>query len=298
MIYFRFGSQILPSSIHRKVLCGKVPAFKEELTRLQPNQNILDFPEGEGETFEALVEWAYTSKLPEVTKSTSPEQGYVYVKLYCLAVKYRQVDLMNDCIDYIVRYLKKGRPRWDVEWCQYAYANTTPGSPLRVLVCRWFMHKMADTKDGKRWTTEQFYDVARAQPDIMYDFFVLFRTMNIEVDNPRTDDSSIYHLTEEDLSLPPEFEGRTDTPLTVHAVSPDAQSDENGIDAPAPVAPTPPTSSDDDMEAMYEDKEDKGSTFDEDAGSSESEVVSDHLPLTRSSKKKSRYAKRALTAPA
>jgi len=289
MIYFRFSGQILPSPIHRKVLCEKVPAFKEELKRLQPNENILDFPEGMCATFEALIEWAYREKLPKVTKSTTVEESHTMIQLYCLAGRYREADLMNACVDYIIRYLKKGRPRWTIQWIGYVYENTSRASPLRALMMKWFMEKMKKTQSMSRWTTEEFAEVAKAHPDMIHDFFALFRTLDVHVGNPRADDSRVYYITDDDLSLSPEAEvdRRDESPLTMYtAGSPDEYA------GSPPMESTPPTTSDE-MES-----EDKESNFAEDPVSSDSEVADDYLPMTRSGRKKSSYKKRAFTAPA
>ena len=286
----------MPSSIHRKVLCDKVPAFKQELKRLQANENILDFPEGMGATFEALIEWGYRGKLPKVTKTTRAEDCYAVIKLACLALKYKEVPLVNACVDSIMRYLKIGRPRWGLQWVGYVYENTSRGSPLRALMVKWFMEKMKKTEDGSRWTTEQFSEVANGHPDMIHDFFALFRTLDINIGNPRADDPSIYHISEDDLppSPEPELDSRGDTPLTMYtAGSPDVQFKSPPRET-TPMESTPLTSSDDETEIMGE----KDSTFDGDSDSGNSEVAANHLPRTRSNRKMSRISKRAGTAPA
>ena len=281
------------SSIHRKVLCDKIPAFKQELQRLQPNQNVLDFPEGMGATFEGLIEWTYREKLPEVTNLTTVEECCTIIKLYCLAGKYREVDLMNACMDYIMQYLKKSRPRWDLEWVGYVYENTSRASPLRSLMIKWFMDKIGKTKDKSRWTTKECAKIATHHPDIIYDFFALHRTLSLGVSNPKMDDSSVYHITEGDLSPEPEsdFDSRDGTPLTMYtATSPEAL-----LEIPT-VESTPPTGSDEEMDT--EIVEENHSNFDADSDISASEVDNNHFPTTRSNRKNLRSSKRTFTASA
>ncbi|KAH8752126.1 hypothetical protein F5882DRAFT_524651 [Hyaloscypha sp. PMI_1271] len=294
-IFFRFGDQILPSFIHRKVLCDAIPAFKEELKRLQRHENILDFPEELSDTFEALIEWCYKSKLPEVTKTTSTEECYIRIKLYCLAAAYGEIKLMNESMDFIMAYLRNSRPRWDVKWCAYAYANTNRGSPLRALVAKWFLHKFATTKDKSRWTTEQFSEVALAHPDMVFDVFSLMRKTKIKAKNPKKNDPSDYHVTPTpiyELSPNSQANDRADTPTTLYeAYTPEPV--DGSINTP--MEPTPPVYSDSEMEAV-EDGED--SDFDEETEETASERVEDHLPLTRSSGKQAKSKNRAFTAPA
>jgi hypothetical protein len=277
------------------VLCDTIPAFKEELKRLQPNEHILDFPEELSNTIETLIEWCYKSKLPEVTTTTSAEECYNRIKLYCLAAAYGEIKLMNESMDFIMAYLRNSRPRWDVKWCAYAYANTNRGSPLRALVAKWFLHKIATTKDKLRWTTEQFSEVALAHPDMVCDIFSLMRKTKIKAKNPKKDDPGDYHVTPTpiyELSPNSQANNRADTPTTLYeAFTPEPV--DGSIDTP--MESTPPIYSDSEMEVVEDGKD---SDFDEDREETASERVEDHLPLTRSSGKRAKSKKRAFTAPA
>jgi hypothetical protein len=195
MIEFRFGAQKLPSSIHKKVLCDKIPGFNEELKRLEPDKNEVMFPEEMADTIALLVEWCYVSTLDQITSSTSPDECYERIKLYCLAAKYEQVELMNQTMDFITTYLRKNLPRWDVDWCTYSYNNTPQGSPLRTLMAKWWAQKFLSTDDKGRWSTDVFSEAARRHSDLLYDVLVHLRSQSTKkVGNPKKDPPTTYHL--------------------------------------------------------------------------------------------------------
>jgi hypothetical protein len=230
VIFFKFGDQMYPSWFHKKILCDKIPAFKEELKRLGPDGTVLEFPEGMATTMEALVEFCYKDKLPEVTKTTSPEDCYIRIKLYCLAEHYGQVNLMNDSITFLIRYLKKGLPRWDVKWCSYVYQNTAPGSNLRVLISKWFLHKLTATKSKGRWTTDEFFAAASTNLDLVHDVFSLMRDNQV-AENPRKEKSKTYRLTPSSTVSPePQVDVRMNTPAESEAEVVVGQEDESDSD--------------------------------------------------------------------
>ena len=114
LLYFRFGDSLLPSSIHKNVLVKEIPGFKSELANLESKRNELNFPEELADPVSILIEWCYAGKLAPPTAKTSVEDCTQRIKLYCLAARYDQVDLTNTTMDYIMTYMKKGLPRWDV----------------------------------------------------------------------------------------------------------------------------------------------------------------------------------------
>jgi hypothetical protein len=253
MVYFRFGDYTWPSSFHKKILCDKIPAFKDELKRLGPDGTVLDFPEYMSEAIEALVEFCYKDKLPKVTKTTSPEECYTRIRLYCLAEEYGHIGLMNDSIDFIIGYLRKHRPRWDVEWCGYIYQNTARGSQLRVLVAKWFYHKITATEDKGRWTTDQFLRTASVNLDLLNDVFALMRGNNVAT-NPKKEKAKIYHLTPgSTISPEPQVDNRKNTPAQSESEIGDVEAEDD------------PDFNDDGCESSSDD---------------------DDLPVTRSGKKR------------
>jgi hypothetical protein len=214
MVYFRFGAQRLPSSIHRKVLCDRIPGFTQELKWVDPEKNEVEFPEDMAETIELLIEWCYVYKLPEITPSTCPEDCYQRIKLYCLASKYEQIELMNQTMDFITTYLRKNLPRWDVEWSTYSYNNTNRGSPLRKLMAKWWSQKFLATKDKGRWATQKFSAAAFAHPDLLLDVLVHLRKQtDLKAGNPKKDPPDTYHLNIVNTEpSQPQIENRNATP--------------------------------------------------------------------------------------
>jgi hypothetical protein len=195
MIFFRFGDQILPSSIHRKVLHDAIPGFDTELKLLRLGQNELAFPEDMQGTIELLIEWCYKSALPKLSEESTPQDCFERIKLYCLASRYECVELMNDTIHFLVRYLRKNFPRWDVSWTTYAYRNTHPGSPLRKLLSKWFTNKFFSTDDKGRWTTDVFSAAASGHPDLLHDVMVHIRSLQgVQFPNPKKDTSAMYQV--------------------------------------------------------------------------------------------------------
>jgi hypothetical protein len=214
MVYFRFGAQILPSSIHKKVLCDKIPGFKKELKWMDPDSNEIDFPTDLAETIELMIEWTYTSTLPGVTSSTTPEDCYRRIQLYTLAAKYEQVELMNQTMDFITAYLRKNLPRWDIEWTVYAYNNTNRGSPLRKLMAKWWSHKFLATEDHGRWTTQNFSAAASAHRDLLFDVLAHLRQQkDLKAGNPKKDPPAAYHVNIVNPDpVVPQIKNRTSTP--------------------------------------------------------------------------------------
>ncbi|KAE9372895.1 hypothetical protein N431DRAFT_467123 [Stipitochalara longipes BDJ] len=272
MVIFRFGDEILPSSIHQNVICKKIPGFRKYLPPSQPGHVEVGFPSNMEDVIGTLIEYCYTSKLPKVNATTLPQQCYIMIKLYCLAAKFGQVDLMNRTIDYILAYLGERRPRWDVEWATYVYNNTDCGSPLRNLMTKWFLHKFARTNDKGRWTTEKLLAAATAHPDMMLDVFVLLRSIKIKAKHPRKDDPDTYHSIPSNIP-DPEFRATPESDV------------ENSAD----------TLADFDGDEMYDVRPEDRLAFDneEDEGSS-----SDELLFTRSGRSVPRPGKRSFTAPA
>lgn len=270
MVKFRFGDVLLPSSFHQKVILDKIPAFREEVMRMDPMTEEVEFPMEMADVIPLLVEWCYTSVLPKVTPSTTREECYERIKLYCLAGDYRQVDLMNQCMDFITDYLRESRPRWDVKWVSYVYTHTFPGSPLRTLASKWYFNKFMATEDKGKWSTEKFATAAAVNGDLIFDVLSLFRVQKkVKAKNPKKDDPSAYHVTASATASPdPDVDNSIHTPM---------DSETERYD-------------------WYEVDEDKDQDFYEEEAPSE--AVDDHLPLTRSARRAARAAKRALTAPA
>jgi hypothetical protein len=284
MVKFRFGDKQLPSSFHQKAILDKIPGFRADLERIEPDTNEIQFPEDMADTIALLIQWVYTSNLPKLTSSTSPDDCYLRIMLYCLAVKYQQADLMNESMDFIMGYLRKNLPRWDVHWTTYTYNNTPQGCPLRILMAKWCAQKFVSTEDKGRWTTDNFAQSVSGHPDLLYDVLQHLRMHStIKITNPKKDDPASYHI---DFVLPQVGDGSTDNAAIFAEGSIDTLV-ENKIDAPT----------DSDTE-IYEAYSEGGSDFGENGEETASEIGHERFPLTRGSHKKGRAGKRSFTAPA
>jgi hypothetical protein len=282
MVFFRFGDQILPSSIHRKVLRDAIPGFDTELKLLQPGENELMFGEDMQETVELLIEWCYKSTLPKVSDTTTPRDVFLRIKLWCVAARYGQVDLMNNTMDFLMRYLRDNLPRWDVEWATYAYNNTSPGSPLRNLVSKWFVNKFFSTPNKGRWTTEVFSSAAYGHPELLHDVMVHIRSLtDVQFANPKKNAPDMYHV---EAAEPVEPEAPVEPVRSISAESP------TEVRVATPMESTPEES---DSE-VYDVKEDGDPDFDEEPDENSDD---DDFPLTRPGRRSTRAAKRSFPAP-
>jgi hypothetical protein len=135
------------------------------------NTISFEFPDDDPEAFELLIEYCYKEELTVANETTSTDNCYRRLKLYCLAKKYQHHGLMNNCMDFLMAYLRSERPSWPVSWCSYAYQHTSSGSPLRSLMSRWFAFKFLQRKDKGKWTTREFSTVALEHQDLVHDAF-------------------------------------------------------------------------------------------------------------------------------
>jgi hypothetical protein len=158
IIELRVGPQKEPFDIHKKLFQDNVPALFTNYNTASINS--FDFPGDDPEAFELLIEYCYKEELAAANKSTSTEDCYRRLKLYCLAAKYEQTGLMNNCMDFLMAYLRSKHLSWPISWCSYAYQNTSSASPLRTLMSRWFAFKFLQTKDKGKWNTREFSTVA------------------------------------------------------------------------------------------------------------------------------------------
>ena len=170
IIEFRVGPQKEPFDVHKKLLQDNVPAL---FTNNPDTANTISFEflDDDPEAFELLIEYCYKEELAVANKTTSTDDCYRRLKLYCLAEKYEQNGLMNNCMDFLMAYLRSKRPSWPVSWCSYAYQHTSSGSPLRSLMSRWFAFKFLQRKDKGKWTTREFSTVALEHQDLVHDAF-------------------------------------------------------------------------------------------------------------------------------
>jgi hypothetical protein len=253
-----------------------IPGFDTELKLLRLGQNELAFPEDMQGTIELLIEWCYKSALPKLSEESTPQDCFERIKLYCLASRYECVELMNDTIHFLVRYLRKNFPRWDVSWTTYAYRNTHPGSPLRKLLSKWFTNKFFSTDDKGRWTTDVFSAAASGHPDLLHDVMVHIRSLQgVQFPNPKKDTSAMYQVKSVELI-------ETAEPQPVTAVT---------VEGPTEERVFTPEESDSEM---YEVEEDADPDFDE---AQEEESEDDDSPLTRRGGRSLRSGNRSFMAP-
>jgi hypothetical protein len=200
IIEFRVGPQKEPFDVHKKLLQDNVPAlFTNDLDTA--NTISFEFPDDDPEAFELLIEYCYKEELEVANETTSTEDCYRRLKLYCMAEKYEQHGLMNNCMDFLMAYLRSKRPSWPISWCSYAYQHTPPGSPLRSLMSRWFAFKFLQRKDKGKWTTREFSAVVLEHPDLVHDAFRHIRpSPEKRMSDPQLEHASRYYVGMELIS--------------------------------------------------------------------------------------------------
>jgi len=233
MVQFGFGAEKLPSSIHKKVLYTKIPALKEEIERLELYSELINFPPNMQDAVELLIEWCYVTKLSEVTETTTLEECNIRMKLYCLAEKYGQQELMDQTMDFLTGYLRMDLPRWSLGWASYAYNNTSQGSPLRRLMAKWFTYSFLARSDSPRWTTSAFSNSAFEHRDLVHDVFVeLRKDIKVQDRHPNLDPRSAYHLNPSPTPV--------STPAEVTESGSESESESSDDDSVSDI-PTKPT---------------------------------------------------------
>lgn len=180
-----------PFTIHAKILSDNVPI----LYNLLQNDTI-EIPDQDPEAVELLIEYCYTSHLPQVTGTTTAPDCLKRMWLYCLAEKNEHHLLMNNSIDFLIAYLQGVGPSWPLDWCTEIYRHTHPTSPLRRLLSKYFGYKFMKRKNSGKWTTEHFTIVAFTNPDLALDLFRHVRPCSggRKLKDPKDDPASDYYV--------------------------------------------------------------------------------------------------------
>ncbi|KAJ8064280.1 hypothetical protein OCU04_006626 [Sclerotinia nivalis] len=163
-------------TIHRQILCAKIPHFNSILNSLSPearDRGVI-LPSTHPDGFRLLVCWVYTGSIEQQSNGKYRTTELFY--LFALASNYDIVALQDEAMECIVRELRKSlsSERFTLDHVQYAYENTPWKSKLRLFCARSLVESMAKTHYWL-WSDLEISELLIKLPDLVLDIVPMTR---------------------------------------------------------------------------------------------------------------------------
>jgi hypothetical protein len=166
----------------------------------------VNFPEDDPAVFDVLLEWVYNynqRKLrtlsDEKNKDGSVEAGrasWDFVELYALAEKLLVKEVMDLCVDAVVRYHHSRNIMPSLDFVRRAYTQTAPDGNFRLYAVKCLVAMSQSPIMNAGWDKSEVEVLLRKVDDLLADFLEMGHTGGV-VEDPRMAKWCIYHVHKE-----------------------------------------------------------------------------------------------------
>lgn len=191
-------------NIHREILCEKIEVldkmfngrFQEAITQ------TATFPEDSPPAFKKMLGWVYRGTLQQefdTLSLNSDDSVTQLVDLLVLADKYDITNLMNDGMDFLIKYLSEKNLIIGTYFWKEVYERTRCSSKLRLFLTRQALWAM-NFNDGEfaanphSWSLKKINSILSTNEEILTDFLTLMKGQTQRQENPLSASPCDYHL--------------------------------------------------------------------------------------------------------
>ncbi|KAF7956582.1 hypothetical protein EAE96_003916 [Botrytis aclada] len=195
--------------VHKHILCSKIPYFNKMFNGSfsEASNNSADFPEDSPDSFDVLIEWAYSRNHPlRPLNRASPgslSSNWNAISFYILMDKLCMPDLMNEAMDLLRQFSKDNNFRTSLEGVIYVYRRSLPSSKLRLYVLNGLIFSLSLVQEPEATHLARLVDIIREDTDLTADFLTAVQDRfrgGPKPNDPSTGDGSIYHVYGEGIS--------------------------------------------------------------------------------------------------
>ncbi|KUJ10645.1 uncharacterized protein LY89DRAFT_595908 [Mollisia scopiformis] len=164
--------------VHLKILPKKVAYFQKMFSSgfKEAVERKAYLPEDSPEAFHLFLEWLYIENFRTSDKADGKDG--LRVKVYCLAEKICQPDLMDYTISSIISNLDRDGRILLTSTMLSAYKSSDPDSKLRKFVARCFFYALySDPNSNGDWNIEELSEAMNASQDLCRDALTLVRDL-------------------------------------------------------------------------------------------------------------------------
>ena len=171
MVTFHVGEAKNIVHVHRNLIYSTSQMFRAAFTSdfIESADQSMTLPEESIEVFARFVQWLYQGH-SGISKAIDPASRFMQLAvLSVLADKYGVVQLQNHIIDQLFD-MKSANEAPPLDALEYAYKNTTAGSPLRKIFVDWYAWRVDLEWYSKDYVAETFNGI----PDLSTDLVIQF----------------------------------------------------------------------------------------------------------------------------
>ncbi|TGO34767.1 hypothetical protein BHYA_0183g00190 [Botrytis hyacinthi] len=197
------GSTRTHYRVHKHILCTKIPYFNKMFNGgfSEASSNSAEFPEDSPESFDVLLEWAYSQYRPlRPLNRVSPgsvSSNWSAISFYLLMDKLCMPDLMNEAMDSLRQFSKDNDFLPSIKQVIYVYRRSLPSSKLRLYVLNSLLYAFSLNQEPDLTPLALMAGIVMNETDLTADFLTAVRDQvrgGPKSTNPSAGDGSIYHI--------------------------------------------------------------------------------------------------------
>ncbi|KAF7931560.1 uncharacterized protein EAE98_004296 [Botrytis deweyae] len=189
--------------VHKNILCTKIPYFNKMFNGgfSEASNNSAEFPEDFSESFDVLLEWAYSQYHPlRPLNRVSPgsvSTNWNTINFYLLMDKLCIPDLMNEAMDLMRQFDKDNDFLPSINHGIWVYRRSLPGSKIRLYVLNSLLYAFSLNQEPDLTPMALLMGVVTRETDLTADFLTAVRGQvrgGPKSTNPSAGDGGIYHI--------------------------------------------------------------------------------------------------------
>ncbi|KAI9646439.1 hypothetical protein NHQ30_004431 [Ciborinia camelliae] len=190
-------------NIHQDILCNKIPFFDKMFNGefLEGTTKRAEFPEDDVDSFKLLLGWVYNGAIEPHESLEFPfcnTSSIPLLELFILAEKYDITQLVDDCMDYLIKVLREKRLILGTFMWVYTYKHTRRTSKLRLFFTRLAAYALRFrngefTSDPTFWTLDDIHSILSQNSDMLMDYLALVQGVSKPQENPLEAPACDYH---------------------------------------------------------------------------------------------------------
>ncbi|KAF7956581.1 hypothetical protein EAE96_003915 [Botrytis aclada] len=163
--------------------------------------NTAYFLEDHASSFDILIEWAYTGKLPPICVTPKDKVlKWDFGEFYILLDKTCLFDLMDEAMDMFRKTANYTDKDFAGESMITLYSRLSQSSPLRcyLLDCLWYRSAQKTEDVEYMWSTTNTDAILEAEDDLAIDYLEVINSVyGMRMADPTIADDYIYHYHKE-----------------------------------------------------------------------------------------------------